>query len=101
MRKLGGGVETPMNPRASIVISAAQVVALDPGEALKMVGIDPARHAPKGSERPTVSQARLLEYFARLNERQRGALLDLIESMLPPEDGDVPALAAEPVADVT
>ncbi|QRP42807.1 hypothetical protein [Amycolatopsis sp. FDAARGOS 1241] len=70
------------------MISAAQVVGVDPAEALKRAGIDPGQHVPKGSERPTVSQARLLEYFARLDERQRGALLDLNESMLPTEGGD-------------
>jgi transcriptional regulator with XRE-family HTH domain len=92
VKKLGGGLESPMNPRASIVMSAAQVVGMDPAEALRMAGIAPERHVPSGSQRPTVSQSRLLEYFARLTEGQRAALLNLIESMLPSEDGEAPAI---------
>lgn len=89
IRKVGNGMESPVNPRASVVASAADVVGLDVAEALRMAGIDP-KHAPKGAQRPTVSQSRLLESFARLTEPQRAALLDLIESMLPHEDGEEP-----------
>lgn len=93
--KKGGGMESPMNPRAAIVIAAANVVGLDPAEALRLVGIDPARHdLPTG--RPTVSQQEVLDLFARMGEEQRRALLGLLRSLVGPVvDGaksQIPAL---------
>lgn len=79
--KKGGGLESPMNPRAAIVIAAANVVGLDPAEALRLVGIDPSSHdLPAG--RPTVSQQEVLDLFARMGDEQRRALLGLLRSLV-------------------
>ncbi len=87
IKKLGGGLTSPMNPRATIVISAAQAVGLDPAKALQLAKIDPSRHKLPQAQRPLVSQSELLEYYAQLDEDERQALLMLIKVMLRRRNG--------------
>lgn len=84
-KKLGGDVVLAANPRPSIVVAAAKVVGMDPARALTLAGHDPAQHLSlaDSSAPATVSQRHLAERFAVLDERQRRALLELIEAMLP------------------
>lgn len=83
-KKLGGDVVLVANPRPSIVVAAAKVVGLDPARALRLAGHDPAQYLSlaDSSAPATVSQRHLAERFAVLDERQRRALLELIEAML-------------------
>jgi len=49
------GIVVDYNPAVQNVVAAAQVVGLDPAEALRLAGLDPAA-APSDHRPPTVSQ---------------------------------------------
>lgn len=83
-KKLGQGVEVAMRPRPSVVQAAAQVVGLDVAEALRMAGHEPGNRDQPPPSAPTVSQRRLVDVFASLTQRQRHAVMEIVESMNDP-----------------
>lgn len=93
------GIILPYNPAVENVVAAAQVVGLDPAEALELAGLDPAA-APTDHRPPTVSQREVVTLFAMLDEEARSALLTLLRRMVSPEPPTEPALELPPVGDV-
>lgn len=86
--KTVSGITVPVNPRASLIVAASRVVGLDPAEALRTAGHDPAGHFnPEESVPATVSQRAMLDTFARLTQKQRRAVYLLLNSMLDDDDG--------------
>ncbi|GAB3670504.1 helix-turn-helix domain-containing protein [Saccharopolyspora tripterygii] len=82
MVHLGKGMYKPYDSRASTVLAAASVVGLDPSEALRLTGHDPAEGPgfnPYGS--PTVSQRQLADKLAALSEHQRALVVALIDEL--------------------
>ncbi|GGM70815.1 hypothetical protein GCM10012275_46570 [Longimycelium tulufanense] len=93
LRSVGGGQTVPANPRPATIVAAARIVGVEPSEALNLAGYDPRQHRtllqrPSAGGRPTVSQRGLAELISQLTERQRQAVLAVVEAMLEPEEAD-------------
>lgn len=72
----------PMRPKAQTVMDAAGAVGADPRHALELAGHDPALFKSDRPGRQVASQAQLIELFSRLDQRQRAAVIELMESVL-------------------
>ena len=103
MKHVAVGVTVPANPRAEIVIAAAQVVGMEPAEALKLANLDPALAPANRYGGPTVSQREAMMLWAQLDEDTRGLLLDLLRKLVGPEAAskvDIDATVLPAVGDV-
>lgn len=93
------GIVVPYNPSVANVVAAAQVVGMDPAEALNLAGLDPAA-APNDHRPPTVSQREVVTLFAMLDEEARSALLTLLRRMVSGESSVDGGLELPPVGEV-
>ncbi|AHH98206.1 helix-turn-helix domain-containing protein [Kutzneria albida] len=72
----------PFRPEAAVVASVADVVGIDPAEALRVYGIDPAFHKDKLGGRPTVAWARIEKKKELLDPQELAALEVLVDTIL-------------------
>jgi len=93
------GIVVDYNPAVQNVVAAAQVVGLDPAEALRLAGLDPAA-APSDHRPPTVSQREVVTLFAMLDEETRAALLTLLRRLVSTEHPADDLLELPPVGEV-
>jgi hypothetical protein len=88
-----GGVE-PSKPQSSVVVSVANAIGMDVNEALTLAKYEPELHNPNfkpgGKGRPPKSQRAVADLIARLSPRQYAAIVEVVESMLWPNDDQQP-----------
>lgn len=96
------GNRIPYSGTAENVIAAAQVVGMDPAEALKLAGLDPAKAPAVRDGRYTVSQREILDLLARLEPEVREAVVVLLRRLAHAGGGVADAVPElPPVGEVT
>lgn len=80
-RSVAKGIVVEYTPTPDNVVSAAQVVGLDPATLLKLGGLDPGL-APERPGGPTISQREVMAVFQQLSETSKKAHLYLMRKTL-------------------
>jgi transcriptional regulator with XRE-family HTH domain len=93
------GMVVDYTPSVTNVVAAAQVVGMDPAEALELAGLDPAA-APNDHRPPTVSQRELSTLIAQLDEETRAAFATILRKMVSGEASVDGGLELPPVGEV-
>ncbi|UKD50824.1 helix-turn-helix domain-containing protein (plasmid) [Amycolatopsis sp. FU40] len=77
------GVEQPVSTRPDTVFKAADVVGLDPREALLLAGFEPDEHLIS-SDLAAIQRRELLDWFDQITPARRAAVLGMIRAFSAP-----------------
>ena len=86
------------------VVAAAEVVGMDPAQALELAGLDPAKAPAVRDGRRTVGEREILHLFAQLDADTKDALITLLRSLafgVTREEVDGRAADLPPVGEVS
>lgn len=101
---MGSGQTVTVRAKAETVVPAARAVGLDPRNALVLAGYDPDEHRHLLVD-PAAPIDDRVPGFSALTEKQREAVVQLVEAMLSPGDGggrgDLTIRSGRAPADIT
>jgi transcriptional regulator with XRE-family HTH domain len=80
-KTVSAGHRVPYTPRAENVIAAAQVVGMDPAEALRLAGLPPSKAPAIRSGGRTTGEREVLSLMAQLDPETREAFLTLLRRL--------------------
>jgi transcriptional regulator with XRE-family HTH domain len=92
------GNQIPYGGTVDNVVAAAQVVGMDPAEALRLAGLDPTKAPSVRDGRFTLGEREVLDLLARLDLEVRDAFVTMLKAAVAGAgrgavlDGDAPAL---------
>jgi transcriptional regulator with XRE-family HTH domain len=80
-KTVAAGQQIDYTPREENVIAAAKVVGMDPAEALRLAGLDPAKAPAARSGGRTVGEREILGLFAQLDAETHDAMITLLRRL--------------------